>query len=83
MKILQKSLLCLFILTFSSVITLQAQCPFGDVTFSSQTDIDNFPVNYPNCNSIQYDVGIHESVSGNITNLNGLNQLNLLAKNYH
>jgi hypothetical protein len=42
------------------------------ITFSTQTEIDNFPTNYPDCTHIQGEV----KISGEyITNLNGLSSL--------
>jgi len=47
------------------------------ITFSTQEQIDNFQINYPNCTEIEGDVLIGKEYSGssNITNLNGLNVL--------
>ena len=50
-------------------------CLEQDVTFSSQEQIDNFKINYPGCKTIQGDV----TISGNITNLNGLNVLSSIG----
>lgn len=49
-----------------------AQCPPGNITFSSQTSIDNFPLDYPGCTTISGNVIIQ---SNNITNLNGLSSI--------
>lgn len=52
---------------------LFAQCPQGAITIiSSQADIDNFPVNYPNCTELDGGLTI---TGGNIVNLYGLSQL--------
>ncbi len=48
--------------------------------FDTQEKIDNFSTNYPNCTHISSDVIIEESVPGNITNLNGLSQIEYLSK---
>lgn len=37
---------------------LAAQCPMGDVTFSTQAQIDNFPTNYPGCKHFTQNVTI-------------------------
>jgi hypothetical protein len=43
--------------------------------FSTQTQIDNFPNNYPGCKLILKDVEIKNSIAQDITNLDGLNQI--------
>jgi hypothetical protein len=46
------------------------------ITFSTQTQIDSFQINYPNCTEIEG----HVSIQGdNITDLNGLNNLVSIA----
>lgn len=40
-------LLCAFV-----CYNLSAQCPPGDVTFSSQEEVDDFVATYPNCTEI-------------------------------
>ncbi len=57
-------------------------CPSGDITFTSQVQIDNFTTNFPGCEEIDGDVTIEESVSGNITNLAGLSPLTLIAGDF-
>ncbi|MBP6235154.1 MAG: T9SS type A sorting domain-containing protein [Saprospiraceae bacterium] len=49
-----------------------AQCPPGNITFSSQTSIDNFSLDYPGCTVISGNLTIQ---SNNITNLNGLSPI--------
>lgn len=52
--------------------TFGQPCLTGGITFSTQADIDNFQINYPNCTEIEGDV----SISGDgITNLTGLGNL--------
>ena len=46
------------------------------ITFSTQAQIDSFPINYPTCTSI---VGLVEINGANITNLNGLSNLNFIG----
>ncbi|MDO8368699.1 MAG: T9SS type A sorting domain-containing protein [Saprospiraceae bacterium] len=48
---------------------LAAQCPLGDVTFSTQGQIDSFQINYPGCTDIPGNVTIQGS---GITNLDSL-----------
>ncbi len=50
-------------------------CLSGYNLFSSQQQIDNFLVAYPACTEILGSIRIQESVSGNITNLNGFSQI--------
>ncbi len=51
-------------------------CLPDGITFGSQSQIDSFPINYPNCTEIEGGVLIGGSVWGNdITNLNGLNNI--------
>lgn len=53
----------------------RAICPTSSIIFTSQSQIDSFPINYPSCNIMPYDITIQESLPGAITNLNGLSQL--------
>ena len=50
-------------------------CPTGDLNLTTQTEVDAFPTNYPGCTVMPYNITIRESTAGNITNLNGLSQL--------
>jgi len=54
-----------------SQILLFAQCPPGDLIFSSQAQVDDFGISYPNCN--EFPGGI--TITGNVLNLNGLSGL--------
>ena len=48
------------------------QCPSGDLVFTTQGEIDAFPVSYPNCTQISGNV----TISGaGINNLNGLSAI--------
>ncbi len=72
------NLILLLLIGFGSF----AQCPVGDVSLYTQADVDNFQVNYPNCNVIDGDF----TISGlditdltpliNITQVTGTLQLN-------
>lgn len=46
--------------------------PFGNYYLFTQSDIDNFQINYPNCTQIEGNVTIH---GNNISNLNGLSEI--------
>lgn len=65
----------LLVFIFSASNYLFGQCPTGSVTFTSQSQIDNFIINYPNCTEINGTLKIEENVSGGITNLNGFAQI--------
>jgi len=51
---------------------LSVQCPTGDLSFSTQQEIDDFPVDYPGCTVMPYSITI---TGADITDLNGLSQL--------
>ncbi len=51
------------------------QCLLDGIEFNTQSDIDNFVVNYPGCTRIAGDVSISDTGGGDITNLDGLNPL--------
>ncbi len=67
-------LLLLLILSFSIVGISQSCLPEG-ITFTTQAQIDSFPINYPGCTEIEGDVLIESYDNNNITNLNGLSAL--------
>jgi hypothetical protein len=77
-----KKSIVVFLLFLSSPHWLAGQCP-TDITFTSQSQIDSFPINYPGCTQILGFVNIHESISGDITNLDGLSTINYFGKNLH
>ncbi len=67
-----------------SIQCISQSCLPQGITFSTQAQIDSFPINYPNCTVIEGHVLIAGS---DITNLNGLNALtsiwgNLLIGRY-
>ena len=74
MSFFGKSLLCL-IIVFGHMV-MKAQCDLSDIDFNSQTELDNFLVENPNCEQIDGIVRIR-SLSRNdpITNLNGLQKI--------
>ncbi len=68
-----KKLIFLFVIVFIIQTTATAQSCLPDgITFTTQAEIDNFQINYPNCTEIEGDVEIG---GDDITNLNGLNAL--------
>ncbi len=71
--------------TFSLLLSLAcchwlaAQCPTGDITFSTQGQIDSFPINHPGCTDMPWSVTIEETSTGNIVNLAGLSQIDSIG----
>jgi len=62
-----------------SHIILAAQCPPGDLLiFSSQAQVDDFAISYPNCTEFDGDIVI---TGGDITNLYGLSALTAIGGN--
>ena len=68
------SLALLFVFT-----KLIAQCP-ANITFTSQPQIDSFPIVYPNCQSIEGDVAISHT---EITDLSGLQNITAINGNFY
>ncbi len=56
----------------SSISFVNAQCPTGDITLTTQAEIDAFATNYPNCTEMNYDITI---TGAGITNFSGLGSL--------
>ena len=75
-------LIIFFLLSFFLSHWLAAQCP-TDITFTSQSQIDSFPINYPGCTQILGYVGVQENTPGDITNLNGLSAIHYFGKNLY
>ncbi|WP_339697579.1 T9SS type A sorting domain-containing protein [uncultured Marixanthomonas sp.] len=59
------------ILLFGNLSFITGQCLPNGITFTSQSQIDDFPSNYPSCTEIIGDV----LIAGNLSNLNGLSQI--------
>ncbi|MFK8102665.1 MAG: hypothetical protein AB8G15_09075 [Saprospiraceae bacterium] len=77
----QKQLLFIFTLVmfYANVSLFGQSClPLG-ITFSSQTQIDDFATNYPGCTHVLGSVIINKTPLGDITNLNGLNQIERIS----
>jgi len=62
-----------------------AQCPTGDVQLSSQQQVDDFAVQYPNCTEISGHLILATSPNHNtnIDNLQGLENLSSIEGNLH
>lgn len=61
-----------FALLISLNIVSSQSCLPNGITFSTQSEIDNFQINYPNCNEVEGYVSIRGE---DIVNLNGLGSL--------
>ena len=73
---MKKFLLLLTWTIFASINSAIGQCPSGDVEFSTQSEIDQFKRNYPNCTIINGNL----SLTGVIDNLSGLSNIESVAK---
>ena len=74
-----KKLLLTTALIACCLTSLFAQpCLPEGITFSTQTEIDNFQINYPSCTEIEGNVTIK---GDDITNLNGLDVLTAIGGN--
>lgn len=66
--------LLLFVFIFLVIDSFSQSCLYEGITFSTQSQIDSFPLNYPSCDSI---IGNLAIIGGQgITNLDSLIQLN-------
>lgn len=72
---MKKQLQLLSILSLLLFSKIFAQCPTGNVTFSTQAEIIAFASNYPNCTEINGNLTIGTSNSNLITSLTPLNNL--------
>jgi hypothetical protein len=69
---MKKIILFIALVAISYSKALPQGCLPDGIEFTTQSQIDSFQINYPNCTEILGDVGIYE---GDITNLNGLSVL--------
>ncbi len=58
---------------------LSNSCFTDSIVFTSQSQIDNISIDYPDCTFINGSVTIKEEIPGNITNLNGLSKITLVS----
>ena len=57
-------------------VNLVAQpCPEGNVTLSSQAEVDSFLITYPNCTEMEGSLSIIKTAGAAIYNLDALSQL--------
>ena len=73
-RITSLPLLFVFIL-FNYVASSQDTCLPGITMLTSQSDIDNFSVNYPGCENLEGSLVIRDLDEQDITNLDGLAQI--------
>ncbi len=66
----------ILLICYQTEVSSQPCLPEG-ISFSTQTEIDNFQTNHPNCTEIEGDVTIN---GDDITNLNGLNVLTSIGE---
>jgi len=72
MKKVKQLIVIAGVLMFSGQFGWAQSCLPEGITFNTQSQIDDFPINYPNCVEIEGEIFIQ---GNDITNLNGLNQL--------
>ena len=76
--------LCILLITMLLIkCGISQTCLPQGITFSMQTQIDNFQTNYPNCSQIEGDVFIGNYYGGDINNLNGLSVLTSIGGYLH
>jgi len=73
MKYYYAILVCLF-----SFQMVKGQCPSGNINLDSQSKVDNFIITYPSCTALPGDL----RVAGNVTNLNGLQNITTIGRNF-
>lgn len=69
---IKKSLLSIFFILILLITGYSQPCLPDGIIFTTQTQIDNFPINYPNCTEIG---GFVRIVGEDILNLNGLSNI--------
>jgi len=69
-----RQLLLFSFLSFVNIVVGQ-DCPQGDLTFSTQNEIDDFLITYPNCSEFQGNIVIEQGGVVPITSLSGLQNI--------
>lgn len=72
---MKKILYTFVFFTIMGFYTDISACLPGGIVFTSQQQIDDFSIDYPGCTEIEGFLKIKETISGNITNLNGLSSI--------
>ena len=78
---MKKFILLATVLLSINLLMAQGCLPEG-ITFSTQTEIDNFQTNYPGCTHILGNVTISNAINYTIENLNGLAALQSVAGDF-
>lgn len=73
-----KNIFIVFITTLFSFNTLLAQCPTGDVDLTTQAEVDQFLVDYPNCTTLNGKLTIGFAEGGMVTAISDLSPLSNL-----
>jgi len=68
--------ICVLVLVLIQTTAFSQACLPEGIILSTQSQIDSFPINYPNCTEID---GYVEILGANITNLNGLNAISSIT----
>lgn len=71
-----------FLLTFFSFLMIAQPCLPGDLTLTTQQQIDDFSMNYPGCTVILGNIKIQDDFTDPITNLVGLQQLTAIEGDF-
>lgn len=71
-----KLFIAFIFLTFFTCVNINAQCPAGDIVLITQSDIDNFIANYPNCATINGNLEIKGDGINDISGLSSLRVIN-------
>jgi len=74
-----KKLVLFIFITLSYFDSISAQCPQGDITLSTQQEIDDFTSTYPGCTDLSGNLIIIED--SYISNLNGLGSITSVSGN--
>ena len=68
------SFLIILLCLFGSAV--YAACPMGNLTLSTQAEVDAFPANYPGCSTLNVNLTIQGADITNLDNLSGLGTIN-------
>ena len=80
---MQKLVLFLFTILVANV-TLQAQCPEGDIFLNTQADVNQFALLYPNCEDIVENlfIGTFSLTPSDIDDLSPLSNIKSIGGNF-
>ena len=72
---IMKTTSIIFLLFLSCCQWMTAQCPLGDVTFSTQSQIDSFQIIYPDCNELEGSLTISGPGISDLSGLSGIQKV--------